>query len=80
LLTEVAKTHQPPPPADDIVTPAAEATVTPPPLPSSSPLLMLTPAGAEMLTPVAPDASTQELTLAHVSAQLERFLWDRGCA
>jgi hypothetical protein len=26
------------------------------------------------------DTSAQGLTLVHFSAQLERFLWDRGCA
>ena len=49
------------------------------PLPSS-PLLMLTPAGAEMLTPVAPEASTTEqgLTPVHLSAQRKRFWSDKG--
>jgi hypothetical protein len=26
------------------------------------------------------DANAQGLTLVHFSAQLERFIWDRGCA
>jgi len=32
-----------------------------------------------MFCPTAASTAQQGLTLAHFSAQLERFLWDRGC-
>jgi len=35
--------------------------------------------GARVSSALSPPSS-QWLTLAHFSAQLERFVWDRGCA
>ena len=36
--------------------------------------------GAQVVERRAAAGNRQGLTLAHSSAQLERFLWDRGCA